>query len=334
MTTTQLQRQFLQSSSCGDRGSRPVPSTAFHVVIAGMTLIALLVATETTQAQQAKKSPPVQRTLEAIDGWPIQITYYASTEQQNAPVVVLLHMEGSNQLVWTTPKGRSFADQLSDQGFAVVAVDLRKHGLSKQGSGGGAAPRGRISLKPNDYRGMVQGDLEAVWKFLFDEHQAKRLNMRKAAIVAAQMSGPIAINFAATDWAKAPYDDAPVLASRTPQGQTVQALALFSPESSVPGMTTAKAMSFLKNLNIAWFFAVGVADSFDDGATEKLYKQVSGGDADSRTYFDQYKTKLRGTQLVGNGLPGEKRLMDFLMKHVKSLDYPWQDRRPAYNRSE
>lgn len=300
--------------------------------VCGMALLILGSAANSSLAQRPKKIPPVKRTLEAVDGWPIGITYYASVEQENAPVVVMLHDEGGNQLVWTTPNDRSIADKLNEQGFAVVTVDLRKHGESR---GAGAAPRGKPSLKPNDYRGMLQGDMEAVWKFLFEEHQAKHLNMRKTAIVAAGMSAPIAINFAANDWAKAPYDDAPVLAARTPQGQTVQAIALFSPDSSVPGQTTAKAMSFLKNLNVAWFFAVGVADNFDRGTTEKLYKQVSGGaEADARTYLEQYKTKLRGTQLVGNGLPGEKRLMGFLFKHVRGLDYPWQDRRPAYQRGE
>src|SRR6185295_10309173 len=83
---------------------------------------------------QDKKDKPVddKTILSPAGGWPLRLTYYKSTEGKDASVVVLLHSKGESRLVWTAPKG--FAEQLNSKGFAVVAVDLRKHGQSKPGA--------------------------------------------------------------------------------------------------------------------------------------------------------------------------------------------------------
>src|SRR5690606_10555327 len=118
---------------------------------------------------------------------------------------ILLHGKGGDRLVWEQKgagaTGKSFAAVLQDQGYAVVSVDLRKHGESKR--------EDDKELRPDDYRAMV-GDLEAVKKFLLAEHQEKKLNINKLGIIAADDMAPVAVTFAQIDWQKKPYDDAPV----------------------------------------------------------------------------------------------------------------------------
>ena len=168
-------------------------------VLSGVALVAILASP--VMAQQASKE---DRTLAgARDSWPIHVTYYPSRLKENAAVVVLLHMQGGSRLIWTRKGG--LAEGLQKQGFAVIAADLRKHGQSKPTSGVKAAGKkkgGGSKLTRFDYQLMVTSDMEAIKKFIFSEHQKKRLNMRKLGVVAAGMSSPVAVAFAANDWSK------------------------------------------------------------------------------------------------------------------------------------
>ena len=97
-----------------------------------------------------------------------------------------------NQLIW-----EKTAETLRAKGFAVVTVDLRKHGKS--------LPEGDVAstrLNRTDYQLMVAEDLELVKRFLMDEHHAHKLNIRKLGIVAMGMSAPVALTFAGNDWLK------------------------------------------------------------------------------------------------------------------------------------
>jgi len=291
------------------------------------------------QNQQPKKAVVSKQTLIAKDNWPIHITYYQSDDGKEAPVVVLLHTKGGNRLVWEGATG--LAQKLHKKGYAVITVDLRKHGESKSPTG--AVPEtgtkknsfDSTSLKPNDYKAMVAFDLEAVKRFILKEHINQNLNMQKLAIVAAGMSGPIAVNFAMLDWLKKPYDDAPTFAARTPRGQDVKALALISPDANLPGMQSGKPLLQLRNpdLGIAFMFAVGTKDSLDKGQTRKMYSQVSGITKNkTRTYYQTYPIKLRGTDLFGKGIRIEDHVSVFLDKHLKALEIEWRDRRPRFDR--
>lgn len=323
-------------------------------------------------AQDKKKDekPVDDKTIQSpADGWPLRLTYYRSPEGKEAAVVVLLHMKGESRLAWTAPKG--FAEQLNSRGFAVIAVDLRKHGQSKPGAeeddpkkaaasekDKGKKSTGGSDLKPTDYPLMVR-DMDAVKKFIFEEHQKGNLNMRKTAIVAPTMSAAIAIAFAAADWAKAPYDDAANLASRTPRGQDIQAMIFLSPETTLPQVPAHQIAWQLKSTPMAAFVVVGGSDSQDKDQAKKLF-QLLGGDPskteapkkkadpkpdpkksakdseksdkknDERFFYAELKgVKLRGTDLLGTPLKLEGAMIGFLEDHVKLLKgpvYEWRDR--------
>lgn len=307
------------------------------------TFLAIILLSSTALYAQGKdvKGPPKPQelTLTAQGGWPIAITYYESSNGADAPVVVLLHGKGGNKRVWDV----KFAPILQQNGYAVVTVDLRKHGKSQPNAANtsGNSNQKSGSRGPNlssaDYKSMVLLDMEAVWKFLFEEHQKKHLNMQKTALIAADMSVPIAMNYALLDWSKVPYDDAPVLAAKTPKGQTVRALVLISPESKVKGLTASQPGIRLKEplFGISFFVCSSTNDSYDRNFTEKLFSQLtSAADSKGRMYKQEYPGKLRGTDMLGRRLGLEVDILKFLDAHLKKLPGDWSDRRPRYDREE
>lgn len=332
------------------------------VVVVGMVLC----ASWQVSAQDDKKEKPVEsKTLQAADGWPLKITYYRSSEGKEAAAVILLHGKNENRLVWTGPKGsEGFAESLHKKGFAVITVDLRKHGQSKPGEEDSeptavkkdkAAKKSSGSeLKPGDYQAMV-ADMETIKKFIYEEHQKGHLNMRKTAIVAPGMSAAIAVVFATNDWAKTPYDDAPTLAARTPRGQDVQALVLLSPETNLPGVLSLQVAGGLKATPLASLVVVSKGDTQDKDQSKKLFAQLGGDtsktaapkkaepkkakekdkekeaekEKEERHFFVELPGKLRGTELLGKRLGIEDAMLNFLKDHAqdrKGAAYEWRDR--------
>lgn len=341
------------------------------LIVLGVTCFASLAS---AQDKKDKEKPVDDKLLQSpADGWPLKLTYYRSTEGKEAPVVILMHEKNESRLKWTAPKG--FAEQLHAKGFGVIAMDLRKHGQSKPGAADdddskkaatsekGKKSTGGADLKPADYLLMVR-DMDAVKKFVFEEHQKGNLNMRKMAIIAPAMSAAIAVTFAAADWAKAPYDDAPSVALRTPRGQDIQAMIFLSPETSLPQVPAHQVAGQLKATPMAAFVVVGGSDSQDKDQAKKLF-QMLGGDpakteapkkkaepksdpkktakdkekdsdkgaekkADERFFWAELKgVKLRGTDLLGKNLKIEEAMIKFLDDHVRSLKgpaYEWRDR--------
>ena len=338
------------------------------VRLLSLIVVSSLLAGSSASAQDKdnKKEKPVEdKTIYAVDGWPLKLTYYKSTEGKDAAVVVLLHPKHESRMVWTAPNG--FAEMLHKRGFAVIALDLRKHGQSKDKDGTTEDDSKKTStekdksskkssggeLKPADYLGMV-ADLEAVKKMIFEEHQKGHLNMRKTAIVAPTMSAAIAIAFTGNDWLKKPYDDASTPAARTPRGQDVQALVLLSPDSALPGVVANKIAPELRALPISSLIVVGKNDPQDKEQAKKLFQQLGGDPAKTaatkkadakkekgkekeadakeeklRHYFIPLDAKLRGTELLGKKLGLEEAMANFLKENLQELKgpfYEWRDR--------
>jgi len=304
---------------------------SFHSALLAIIFCLMAVSSVPAQSQTPKVDLTKQdKVLTAKDGWQIYATYYPSDKGENAPVVILLHAKGSSRQVWQN----GFAERLQKLGYAAVTVDLRKHGQSTTPPGGGTAQSSN-DLKPNDYSAMVAFDLEAVKNFLLEEHQKKNLNIRKLAIIAPEMSAPLAMNYTALDWLKRPYPDASSLAARTPRGQDVRALVLISPESSLPRFSTGRATQQLKNpvWNIAIFLGAGSKDSEGAAQVNKLYKQVAAfGKNDQRMYKQLPNSKDRGTDLIFKERKFMGLILAFLEKHLKGLDDAWMDRRSRLER--
>ena len=172
-------------------------------------------------------------------------------------------------------------------------------------------------------------DLEAIKKFIYSEHQAQRLNMRKTGIVAADMGTAIALNWTAFDWAKKPYDDAPVASAKTPRGQDVQALVLVSPVESLSGLGTIDAARFLRATGISTLLLYSNKTSSESRTANKMYAQLGGEQQDEenkRIYSYGFDLKLSGTNLIFRQPQVPLAIKKFLDDHVMAHDDPWKDR--------
>jgi len=276
---------------------------------------------------------PVNAWVTTKDGWKLRLTYYKSPSGKESPVVILLHDRRGNREFW-----RPFGRALQNNGFAAVAVDLRRHGESippdVAGAASGIGP-GNVDVRPADLQKMVHEDLETVKAFLLEEHHKEMLNVRKTAIVAIGMSSGVALNFAANDWLKAPHADAPTLAARTPRGQDVRAMALITPEVSQAGLKTFAALKQLRYP--AWGVSIlvcvgGKHDESLEAATRIHERAAQSRDARQRMVFADFPTRLNGTDLMGRTFRGavvDDIIIGFLTRHLKVLDPGdgWRDRR-------
>ncbi len=298
------------------------------------------------EAQEpAVKAVGTPRVLQTDDNWQIYITYFPAPgdrEQitKEAPVVVLLHgdKQGENRLVYEGPRG--LAARLQADGCAVVTVDLRKHGQSTNVAQGGGSSGGKSegTIQSADYRDMVEFDLEAVKHFIQQQHQAKKLNMRKLGIVGADSSVGVAAAFAAADWNKEPYDDAPSDEMKTPRGQDVRALVLLSPPARVKGLNLNEAITQLRNpdWNIAFLTLYGKANRTDAKDAIALDKRLCGTNKASkdRMYLVGVNVPSHGTDLLGiREVDTETAIIKFFKRHLFDLrDSEWRDRQSRLNR--
>lgn len=318
------------------------------IALWGLSLCGFAAAPALAQKPAAASTKPaaLKMTTQVLkaegDGFPIHISYYEANPDknssgiENAPVVVLLHGEGGSRLIWdkssAPPGGKPFAQILNEVGgYAVVSVDLRKHGESLRD--------GQAStLDNNDFYRMAHGDLPAVKKFLVEEHEAKKLNVNKLAIVASDAMGPVALEFAELDWRQLPYLDGPGGTPGTPRGQDVRAIVLLSPLLSLGRVNGTRAANYLKNPNfkIAVAIAAGTRDADDKGSSQKLFQIFSSirQNAD-RVEYIRPNTNARGTDLLANPAAGiEPPILKFLDRNVRDLNSTWQTRKSRYDRDE
>jgi pimeloyl-ACP methyl ester carboxylesterase len=312
---------------------------AFRVrLVAALLLATLVVATPSGLSAQVESRP---ESAIGQDGWPLRFTYYPALEKlagnQNvdltkAPVVILLHGSEGDRTFWDKTSappgagGKPFAEVLQQQGYAVISLDQRKHGESTR--------EGQERVLPGDYEARVY-DLTSIKSFLFEEHQAKRLNMRKLAIIALDESAPIAAMFTELDWAQKPYDDHAIFAERTPRGQDVQALVLVSPQATAGRVQASKALRIVANpaFGIAFMVAVGKKDTAGAKIASTLFKQVGSKANEERTKLEEFDTNEKSQHLFGNPrVRIEVPILQFLNKHVKDRDIPWRDRRSRTER--
>ncbi|HEV3302304.1 MAG TPA: hypothetical protein VG055_21800 [Planctomycetaceae bacterium] len=304
-------------------------------------LSCVLLFVSSSVARGLAADPPgagVPRALQTDDGWGIYITYFAAPGDREAitkeaPVVVLLHGDKQNRLVYEGPRG--LVSRLQERGCAVITVDLRKHGQSTnlaQVGGSPASGRSEATIQASDYRAMVDSDLEAVKKFIQQQHQLKKLNMRKTAIVGAGSSVAVAAAFAAADWNKEPYDDAPSDDMKTPRGQDVRALVFLSPPSRVRGLNLNEALNDIRNpdWNIAVLTLYGKANRNDAKDAVALDKKLSGTNKASkdRIRIVAVNVPSHGTDLLGlRDIDTEGAILKFFQLHLFDLrDSEWRDR--------
>jgi predicted esterase len=310
-------------------------SSVIRILLSTSLLAGLSVTFQPSARAQGNKADTNKTAAETVsfatkDGGVLKGTYFPSAAGPAAPVAILLHGKGGNRLVWQAGKGKTpgFAQALQQNDFAVITVDLRGHGENVPAGNPMSAKKNEVKLRPVDHQAMVAMDLEAVKKFLFEEHQARKLNMNKLAIVGADMTALVALAYTELDWNKKPYDDAAVAAARTPRGQDVKALVLLSPDGSLSGLQTNQAAAMLRGLKMPVMIGVGKKDKNDKGAAKKLADQLMPEkEATPHVFFQEYETNARGTDLLNLGVGLEPQMYKFLDDYLKKQPGEWRDRK-------
>jgi len=271
-------------------------------------------------AQAAGQNTREEKLAAESDGWPIHATYYESASGKESPVVILLtgaegpdKKDARNRRVW-----HNAALALQKSGFAVIAVDLRKHGDSIPEATEADSPL--LKMIPSDYGFMTARDMEAVKTFLLSEHQSEKLNIRKTGIVAVGSSAMVAAAFTVADWARKPYPDGPTLESSTPRGQDVRALIMYSPNANVKGINSNTVMRTIKGLPVAVHVIASKDVKEDARSADRIFKAVEMKD---EHFKDSRKQTIAAGEITAEGFlegrfadPTNTDITEFLTKNL------------------
>ena len=102
----------------------PIPATHTSTPLPTATTIPTIPATPTATPDPLA---PFVVTIEAVDRVTATGTFYPGMGEAPWPGVILLHMAGGDRQIW---ESNGFAQRLVEQGYAVLAVDIRNHGKS------------------------------------------------------------------------------------------------------------------------------------------------------------------------------------------------------------
>ena len=157
------------------------------------------VAQKAAQAAEEAKDGVRDLVLPSGDGWPIHCTYFESSAGKESACVILLtstagdgDASARNRRVW-----QPTAVELQKAGFAVITVDLRKHGDSiPVGPDGNPLP---VKMVNADYPIMASGDLGSVKAFLLSEHQREACAMARPSKTLV-VDTPIPTSPTPTNW--------------------------------------------------------------------------------------------------------------------------------------
>lgn len=319
--------RFARAQRVRGRWPPRVPRLAVAVAV-----LAAQMATGTHSAVRAQEDnsaevpEPQSLTLNARDGLQLRVRYYPSLAGKEAVPVVMLHRyEGSS----------SDYDELArllqaEHGCAVVVPDLRGHGESRQFVTGGRELRAD-RLRVDDYRRMVEDDMEAIKSFLIERNNAGELNIEKLCVVGAELGTLVALNWARLDWSW------PVLPVGK-QGQDVKALVLISPEVSLKGLRAQDALSDESvRSKLSVHIVVGRHDAKSRKNAQLIHNRLKPHHPDPPAdrvreekdlfYDDTYETSLQGTAMLGANLGVEARIARFIELRLIERDFPWQQRK-------
>jgi len=309
-----------------------------------MIVLSLLVAgkgaTAVGQPARAKAPPPVEVTLTTKDGVQLQATYYASSAGQQAVPVVMLHDVNETRSVFD-PLARALqnppvpaspvAPQIASR--AVLAVDLRGHGGSKsaQSTNGSKVELDLSRFQQEDFRAMVDLDMEAVRSFLVGENDAGKLNLNSLGLVGSGLGANVAMIWAAKDWA------APPLPVRK-QGQDVKALVLLSPRWNFNGLMLREPLRFPPiQRDVSVLLAYGANDKAITKDCQDIIKILSkhhpeppADRVEQLKDFFVYapETNLQGTKLLTSDAFGiGQKIFNFLEARLGRQAFPYSVRK-------
>ncbi len=285
------------------------------LAVVAVTFVALAPVSLAHDADEEDKPlKPEEVKIRTDDGLTLSATFYGSKLGKKAVPIILLHALKGNRADFD-----ELALKLQRAGHAVIAPDLRGHGVDRAGE-----------LRSDDYPNMVTFDMEAVKRFLMAKNNAGELNIEKLCVVGVEMGAAVAVHWAVLDWSW------PRLATGK-QGQDVKALVLISPEWAFKTLRLRDAISEPGFRALSLLIVAGKSNKKDYGDAKRLYNSVErfheppaeGDPPEKQTlYFRTPETSLRGMRLIyEKRMQVEQMILKFIDLRLVKQDLPWTDRR-------
>jgi len=201
----------------------------------------------------------------------------------STPSVILLHMLGMDRSTWD-----KFAQELSQNGYAVLSVDLRGHGESIKQANHTISYQ---SFMPKNFKNMTL-DVKAAKKYLIEGRKA---NPNQISIIGASIGANLALNYAASD-------------------HSIKSVILLSPGLNYRGISTLDAIMNYKNP----IYIVTAEDDSESAKDSKiLCEKITC--AENLKIFE--KTNVHGTDMLSDKVIGSK-LQSIILSWLDSTFEP------------
>lgn len=255
----------------------------------------------------------IQFQLGTDNGDDLAATYYRSDKGDTAPVVLLIHDKGRQGRDFEEPiselEGKSLAEKLRQDGYAVLILDLRGHG---------ANPRPAKELGPKDWQAMT-ADLESAYTFLLDRHNHRELNLAKFAAIGLGTGANLLAH-----WAARP--DAAIAAIPPGTGSRpsdLAAVVLISPLADAQGMKLETSLPLFAS-RLPALVVVGDKDAPSYDAVKAQQKVIERNRLSKIAYVEN--SPLASHQLLRFGPKVTEPLLRFLDGTVKLRRDEWEGR--------
>jgi pimeloyl-ACP methyl ester carboxylesterase len=173
-----------------------------------LSLFILMFYSGTLQSQNLPESKELSILTE--DGLTISASYqYPANPSKLTPVIILIHQGGSSRIEWLELS--SLWDELLEEGYALLAYDVRLHGKSSKDEGD------LMDLFNNPNRAPL--DLIAVIKFL---EKDKHIDPDRIGIIGASIGANLAVMAASME--KYPVKSAVSLSAKTSAVQNLSGM--------------------------------------------------------------------------------------------------------------
>lgn len=243
-----------------------------------LTLLTIILASLGLYFYIRSKGGAITQTinLKTADNVELVADYYAP-QRKYSPVVILVHMMPTDKSSW-----EKFASNLQDQGFAVLAIDLRGHGKS-------TIKNGQLI----DYRNFSDAehaagiaDLQAAYEYLLTDPS---VNTNLISFVGASIGANLSLNFAAS------HID-------------INKVVLLSPGLNYRSVKTNKTVEEYGDRPILLVTAKDDDDSYND--TQKLFELSIS----SQKEIKNFDSGGHGTNLFKSHPELEQEIIDWLKK--------------------
>lgn len=345
MSSTQVGRSFRQPRS-SQRWFRTVGLLAIAVWASNACWPQLLSAQEpkANKSEKAAKGDdenvgPEDLVLTTEDGLSLAVTYFPGRKGKESIPVILLHGRKGSRKDFAKEKG--LASYLQEKlGCAVVVPDLRGHGESTTFKGAKKSEMPKPEkLQPRHIGAMATQDLRAVKDFLWKKNNDEELNIDKLCLVGVEMGATLALDYALLD--SVGYEQNTAQFGPLKLGRFVKAIVMISPEWSVPGLNTRRALTSPEvSSGIAVMILVGKGNSKYLADAErfhsvfaKTHPSAATDDKETRTlWYGPLDASIEGVKLLDEASLNVQRYVGMflsfrLVKNPDAKKLVWKARK-------